>query len=165
MNWLDIVIIICMGIGCVTGLFDGFVRQVVSFIGLLAAIFFAKQVATPIRGFLGQFEFFSSMDGAILMGICYVLSFILIIVAIAFIGSLIHFAVKKTPARALNCILGGLFGWLIWTFSLSILLNLEAVFDKQELLINKQTKNSSVLYTKVVSVVPTIYPFFKGYFK
>ena len=40
MNWLDITLLCLAGIGFVKGLFDGIIKQVVSLIALVIAIFF-----------------------------------------------------------------------------------------------------------------------------
>lgn len=39
MNWLDIILVCLAGIGFVKGLFDGVIKQVVSLIALVVAIF------------------------------------------------------------------------------------------------------------------------------
>lgn len=43
MNWLDIVLVCLAGIGFVKGLFDGVIKQVVSLIALVVAIFFVRR--------------------------------------------------------------------------------------------------------------------------
>ena len=52
MNWLDIVILCLAGIGFVKGLFDGFIKQVVSLIALLFAIFFCGEVADWLKDYI-----------------------------------------------------------------------------------------------------------------
>ena len=44
MNWLDLVLLCLAGFGFVKGLFDGVIKQVVSLIALLAAIFCCAEV-------------------------------------------------------------------------------------------------------------------------
>ena len=45
MNWLDITLLCLAGIGFVKGLFDGIIKQVVSLIALVVAIFFCSKAA------------------------------------------------------------------------------------------------------------------------
>ena len=52
MNWLDIVILCLAGIGFVKGLFDGCIKQVVSLIALLFAIFFCGEVADWLKDYI-----------------------------------------------------------------------------------------------------------------
>jgi membrane protein required for colicin V production len=165
MNWLDIVIIICVVIGLIKGLFAGFIKQVVSFLALIAAIFFSGQLALFLRASSLHLDVFSSMNQALLSAICYILAFALIIILIALLGRVINIAIKMTPAKWLNILLGGLFGTLIWVFLLSIVFNLLYIFDFQSRIIKKETQEKSILYGEIKSVVPTVYPFIREYFK
>ena len=163
MNWLDIVIIVCIAAGLIMGLFDGFVKQVVSFIALIAAIFFAGKIAIPMRSFFWNLAA-DSISPELLTGLCYLLAFIVIIIAISLVGRLIDVAIKMTPAKPLNMLLGGLFGLFIWVFSLSILFNIFAALDNNSQIISKQTQEKSVFYKQVKEVVPMAYPFIRKYF-
>ncbi|MDR2844126.1 MAG: CvpA family protein [Candidatus Symbiothrix sp.] len=165
MNWLDILIIICMAAGLIKGLFDGFVKRAVSFIALIAAIFLAGQIAVPSRNFLLNHVTGNAVSPLIISGICYVLAFVLIIVLITLLGKLISLAIKMTPARPLDILLGGLLGCFIWILSLSILFNVFSVFDVNAMLLSQSTQEKSILYSKVKGVVPTVYPLLKDYFK
>ena len=160
MNWLDLIIIVCIAIGLVKGLFDGFIKQAVSFIALIAAIFFAGQLADWTRSLLRGIELLGGLDPGILTAVCYILSFSLIIIAIVLLGRIVNVAIKMTPAKFLNYLLGGLFGILIVTVSLSILINVLDAFD----IVPAQMRNQSVLYSSVREVVPVIYPIIKEYF-
>jgi membrane protein required for colicin V production len=164
-NWLDLVIIVCITIGLIKGLFGGFIKQVVSFLALVAAIFFAGQLARMVRDYLLHFGLFSSMSSGIFSAICYILAFSLIIIAIVFLGKVVDVAIKMTPARALNTLLGALFGVLVWLFSLSILFNILFAFDSKSHLISKRTQEKSIFYDGIKAIVPTFYPFIKEYFK
>jgi membrane protein required for colicin V production len=165
MNWLDILIIICIAAGLIRGLFAGFIKQVVSFLALILAIFFSGQLALFLRASSQRLDAFSSMNQAILSALCYILAFVLIIIIIVLLGRIINIAIKMTPAKWLNILLGGLFGALIWIFSLSIAFNLLHVFDFQSGIIKKETQEKSIFYKNVKSVVPTVYPFIREYFK
>jgi membrane protein required for colicin V production len=165
MNWLDIVIIVGIAIGLIKGLFDGFIKQLVSFLALILALFFSGQFALFLRDWLRQLDAFSSMNQGILSAICYIFAFVLIIIVIVLLGKVVDIAIKMTPAKFLNILLGGLFGALVWIFSLSIVFNLLYVFDSQSLLISKQTQSKSIFYDGVKAVVPTVYPFMRAYFK
>jgi len=164
MNWLDIVIIVCIAIGLVKGLFDGFIKQVVSLLALIIAILFAGIIAEPIRNFLlDQPSIVNAMPEYVLTGICYILAFTIIILVICGIGKLVEVAIKITPAKTLNYILGGFFGALSWIIALSLAFNLLTVFDPDYKIISKQTRKESVLFNTVNSMVPTLYPYIKNY--
>ncbi len=50
MNWLDIILVCLAGIGFVKGLFDGVIKQVVSLIALVVAIFFLFEGGSLVEG-------------------------------------------------------------------------------------------------------------------
>ena len=52
MNWLDITLLCLAGIGFVKGLFDGIIKQVVSLIALVIAIFFCGKAAAWLKGYI-----------------------------------------------------------------------------------------------------------------
>jgi len=163
MNWLDFVIIGVVIVGLIKGFSDGLVKQVIALVALIAAIFFAGKIAVVLRGFLLSF-FSSDIPSPLLTGICYLLAFSLIIIGIVLLGKLVDLAVKMTPAKPLNLLLGGLFGVLIWALSLSIVFNVFAVFDSNSKIISKETQEKSILYERTKDIVPSIYPFLKHYF-
>ncbi|GHT46654.1 hypothetical protein FACS189440_05150 [Bacteroidia bacterium] len=165
MNWLDLVIVVCVAIGLIKGLFDGFIKQVVSFIALVAAIFFAGQIAVPVRTFLTNHVSSDTVSPQILHGFCYITAFVIIIFIIVLLGKVVDIAIKMTPAKPLNVLLGGLFGIGIWLLSLSILFNIFAVFDSKSTIIPKHVQEKSVFYHRVKDLVPTLYPVWKTYFK
>ncbi|MDL2223726.1 CvpA family protein [Bacteroidales bacterium OttesenSCG-928-M06] len=165
MNWLDIVIIICLAGGLLKGLFDGFVKQVISFLALIVGIVFAKHLAFPVNDFLSRFFTEEIISPPILMIISYILAFILIVLAVNLVGNLISMVIKATPIRPLNMLLGAFFGFALWALTLSIIINGIAYFDKDSELISKQTQERSVLYTRMKDVIPVVYPLIKDYWK
>ena len=164
MNWLDIVIIVCLATGLIKGLKDGLIKQAASLIALIIAVIFAGQVSVPVQGFLMQHFTGSAVSTQIITALCYIIAFVLIIVVIHLIGKLVSFAIKLTPAKPLNILLGGLFGIFIWTLSLSVVLNLFAVFDSNSTIISQQAQENSVLYYPIRQVLPMILPVWKQLF-
>ena len=164
MNWLDLAIITGLGIGLIKGLVAGFIKQAVSLIALIIAIVFAGQVSVPVRIFLMQHITGDGVSPQIITALCYIIAFVLIIAAIVLIGKAVNFAIKLTPAKPLNILLGGLFGIFIWALSLSILFNLFAIFDAGSTIIPSSLKESSTLYHPVKDLLPMIYPVWKQLF-
>jgi membrane protein required for colicin V production len=164
MNGLDIAIVVVIAIGLIKGLKDGFVKQIIALIALILAIVFAGQIAIPVRSFLLQHVTGQAFSPQIITALCYILAFVLIILAISLVGKIIDIAIKLTPAKPLNMLLGGLFGVFIWTLSLSIILNLFAVFDSGSTLLPRRVQEQSALYEPVKSILPTVYPVWKRLF-
>ena len=164
MNWLDWVIIACLVAGLIKGLKDGFVKQAISLAALIIAIVFAGQISIPVRIFLMQYITGEAVSPQIITALCYIIAFVLIIVAITLLGKIVDIAIKLTPAKPLNMLLGGLFGIFIWTLSLSIVLNLFAVFDSGSTIIPKPVQEKSALYLPIKEVLPMVFPVWKRLF-
>ena len=164
MNWLDLGIIVCVGIGLIKGLSAGFIKQAASFIALIIAVIFAGQISIPVRTFLMQHISSEGVSPQIITALCYIIAFVLIILVICLLGKIIDFAIKLTPAKPLNILLGGLFGVFIWTLSLSILFNLLAVFDSGSIILPQQLQETSALYHSIKGILPMIYPVWKRLF-
>ena len=164
MNWLDIVIIVCLATGLIKGLKDGLIKQAVSLAALIIAIVFAGQISVPVRVFLMQHIVGEAVSPQIITAICYIIAFALIIIAIVLLGKIIDFAIKLTPAKPLNMVLGGLFGVFIWTLSLSVVFNLLAVFDPGSTILSQELQDQSILYRTIKGVLPMVYPVWKRLF-
>jgi len=163
MNWFDLIIIVCLVAGLIKGISEGFVKQAVSLVALILAIVFAGQISLPVRIFLMQ-HIGDSISPQIITALCYIIAFVLIILAISLLGKVIDIAIKLTPAKPLNILLGGIFGVFIWTLSLSIVFNLFAVFDSNSTILSEKTQKKSTLYQPIKEVLPTIYPVWKRLF-
>ena len=168
MNWLDIVIIVCIIIGTVHGLITGIVKQVISLVSLIAAILLSGAAANWIRNWIqlhvstGKSDWLSSN---VQNAIYYIIAFLLIISIFSVLAKIVDKMINFTPAGVLNKLFGALFGMFMWALCLSILLNITAVFDSQSRLITKPVKENSVYYEKVKMIFPTVFPYIKDYFK
>lgn len=166
MNWLDIVILVCILIGIIKGLFDGLIKQVLSLVALIAAIFLSGTVATLIRNFVNtHFDMGDSISSDILNITYYILAFIIIFSLLVWLASAATKVINYTPLGILNKLFGAVIGAFLWVLCLSILINLVSVFDKENLIISKQTQEKSVFYERVKTVFPLVYPYIKEYIK
>ena len=166
MNWLDIGIIVCIGIGIVHGLITGIVKQVISLVSLIAAILLSGAVANGIRHWVqthihSENNWFSPN---VQNTIYYVLAFILIISLFAIAAKLVDKIINYTPAGMVNHLFGALFGTFMWVLCLSIFLNFLVVFDSQSRLIPQPVKEKSVCYETVKMLFPTVFPYIKDFF-
>ena len=155
MNWLDIMLAVLLGVGFIKGLFDGFIKQVVSLVSLGIAIFFCGRVGDWLKGYLITMDFFPK-DGIDI--ISTVLAFVLIVLVLSLTGVLVSKVVGATPLGPVDNFFGGLFGLVVLVLFSSLLLNLIEIIDKKEVMISKSVKQSSFLYEPVRSILPLIYP-------
>ena len=86
MNWLDITLLCLAGIGFGKGLFDGFIKQVVSLIALVAAIFLCGEAAGWLRGYIVALGWFPEQGVSVLS---YVAGFILIMGVLVLAGEIV----------------------------------------------------------------------------
>lgn len=155
MNWLDIILVCLAGVGLVKGLFDGMIKQIVSLIALVAAIFFCAKAAAWIKGYLVQLDWFPAESITI---ISYVLGFILIVGILLLVGEITHRLIDVTPLSILNHLGGGLLGVAMMVLFMSLCLNLLEIIDPQSAIIPPTTKVESRFYYTIKEIVPTIYP-------
>lgn len=155
MNWLDIVLLCLAGIGFLKGLFDGMIKQVVSLIALVIAIYFCEEVALRVEGYIVQLDWFSAESARL---ISYLVGFILILGVIVFAGEIIHRFIAATPLSLFNHLGGGALGLIVMLLFLSLGLNVLEIVAKNSSFIAPETKMESHLYFPIKEIVPTIYP-------
>lgn len=154
MNWLDITLLCLAGIGFVKGLFDGVIKQVVSLIALLVAIFFCSKAAAWLKGYIVALGWFPAEGVTVLS---YVAGFLLIMGVIMLAGEIMDRVIGVTPLSVLNHVGGGLVGLCFMVGFVSLLLNLLEGMDKGSVLIPRQAKVESRYYNTVKEIVPNIY--------
>jgi membrane protein required for colicin V production len=166
MNWLDIIIVICLVSGIIKGLFDGIIKQLISIISLILAIVLSGSAATWLRKFVNMhFQIESSFSPGTISAIYYIIAFIIIIVLFSLVAKFVDKIINYTPVEIFNRLFGALFGAFMWMLCLSIFLNIVAVFDSKNLLLYKQTTEKSIYYDKVRKILPSVYPYIKEFFK
>jgi len=167
LNWLDFVILICAIIGIVHGFYTGIVKQIISLVSLVAAVYLSGALANWLRNWIqphiqNENNWFSpNVQNAIF----YVLAFILIVSLFALAAKLVDKIINHTPVGIINRLFGALFGTFMWVICLSILLNFLSVFDNQSQIITKSAKENSAYYERVKMIFPTIFPYIQDFFK
>ena len=155
MNWLDITLLCLAGIGFGKGLFDGFIKQVVSLIALVAAIFLCGEAAGWLRGYIVALGWFPEQGVSVLS---YVSGFILIMGVLVLAGEIVTKVIDATPLSIINHLGGGALGLLLVLLFTSLSLNLLDLVDRSGVFISQETKVESRFYEPIRQIVPTIYP-------
>ena len=155
MNWLDITLLCLAGIGFGKGLFDGFIKQVVSLIALVAAIFLCCEAAGWLRGYIVALGWFPEQGVSVLS---YVAGFILIMGVLVLAGEIVTKVIDATPLSIINHLGGGALGLLLVLLFTSLSLNLLDLVDRSGVFISQETKVESRFYEPIRQIVPTIYP-------
>lgn len=155
MNWLDIVLVCLAGVGFMKGLFDGMIKQVVSLIALVVALFFCTKAADWLREYIIKLDWFPTES---ITTISYIFGFILILGIFLLAGEIVHRIIGATPLSIFNHLAGGVLGLIVTVLFLSLTLNLLEIVDKKSTLISHETKIESRFYQHIQGIVPTIYP-------
>jgi membrane protein required for colicin V production len=108
MNWLDILIIVCLVASAIGGLKTGIIRGLAGFLGLLLGIFLAGLWYERVGGWIGFIH-----NESIAKVIAFILVLAVVMVAVGLLGSLLHKLASSVMLGWLNHLIGGLLGLLI----------------------------------------------------
>ncbi len=106
MNFIDYILIAIVGLSMVLSLWRGFVREMISLIGLVAAFLVASRTSGATGDFLGQW--ISNSTVADIAG--FALVFIIVMILVALIGAIIRKLVDMADLTATDRTLGVFFG-------------------------------------------------------
>lgn len=106
MNFFDYILIALVGLSMVLSLWRGFVREIISLIGLVAAFLVAARLSAQAGDFLG--EWITNATVADIAG--FVLVFVIIMTLVGIIGAIIRKLVGMADLTATDRTLGIFFG-------------------------------------------------------
>ncbi len=106
MNLFDYLLITVIGLSMILSLWRGFVREIISLIGLVAAFLVSSRVSGQTGDFLGRW--ISNGTLADIAG--FALVFVLVMIAVGLLGALVRRLVDAADLTATDRTLGVLFG-------------------------------------------------------
>ena len=130
MNTLDVIVIICLGYGLISGLIKGFIVEVSGVIAIFFGVLGAFKFASLFTQFILKYV---ALDPKIVKGICFLILFIGIVYGISLLAKMITKTLQIIALGLLNRIMGGLFGLIKW---LVIISSLVLVFNQIESVIS-----------------------------
>lgn len=145
---LDGFILVVLAGGLIRGLQVGAVRQVASLLGLLIAFFAAVQFMRPV-GILVADSLGLSMEAAPLIG--FVVLFIGVQLVALALSRLVEAVLDSLSLGIANSVVGGALGG----FKAALLLSVLFLVGAQVTLPGPETRDASVLYGPVATVLPT----------
>ena len=149
METIDIIIIVLLVIGLISGLRDGLVKQIAGLAGLIGGLLLGRAFYMPVGEWLGT-TFGISAEAAGLT------AFILIMVVVPLLFSLVGWLVSKLLSVIclgwINRILGGVVGVLKFALFVGIVITGIEFFDKRDTLVSEKKKEASVLYYPIYDV-------------
>jgi membrane protein required for colicin V production len=106
LNFVDYILIAIVGLSMVLSLWRGFVREIISLIGLVAAFLIASRLSGRTGDFLGQW--ITNPTGADVAG--FALVFVIVMIVVGLIGAIIRRLVDLAALTATDRTLGVFFG-------------------------------------------------------
>jgi membrane protein required for colicin V production len=155
MNIFDIIIAALLIFGFVRGVMKGLFVEVASLVALIAGVYGAIHFSYFIGDFLKEYVSWSAEYVSLA---AFAGTFILIIIAIAFLGKILTKLADFASLGVINKILGGVFGALKIGLILSVVFIFFGKINDTIPFMKKKTLEESILYEPVKKVAPTIFP-------
>ena len=155
MNWIDIIIIVILGISLISGFSTGFVKEISSLIALILGVWgsikFSSFTATKL------FEWFNITGG---FGglIAFIVTFLIIILIVHLLATAIDKVIKAASLGIVNKSFGALFSALKTVLVLSVVFMVVNAFDEHFHFMPEKTVEESSLYSPIADIVPAIFP-------
>ncbi len=155
MNIFDIVIAVILIFAFVRGFMKGFFVEIASLIaligGIYGAIYFSYFAADILKRYVDWSENYITLTA-------FAVTFIAIVIAVSSLGKVFTKMANFVALGMVNKILGGVFALLKSAVILSVIFVFIARLNNIIHFIEKETLETSVLYTPVKKIVPTIFP-------
>ncbi len=147
--WVDVVIAVVVGLSVITGMFRGFVKELIS-LGVWVLAFWFAMTYSQIAG--AWFKPYIADKTA-----CTAVGFIIILVATLIVGAIVNGIISHLLHRSglsgIDRLLGGGFGFVRGVFIVALLM---LVFKMTSLPVNEYRSNS-VLYAQFDPLVEWLY--------
>jgi membrane protein required for colicin V production len=104
--WVDIVLLAVLAMSVLVGLWRGFVFEIVSLLGWVAAFVFANLSASSVSELLPS----EQANAAVRYWVAYALVFVIVLIACSLLARMMRALISATPLSLLDRVLGGAFG-------------------------------------------------------
>jgi len=151
---LDIFLLIPMLLFAWGGYKKGFIISLASLAALLLGLYFAFFFSDYSAGLLTEYF---TISEKYLAAISFVVTFVVVIVAVILLGNALEKVVKVLMLGFLDKAAGAVFGLLKGALYMSILIFVVNYFDSGQNIIKKENREKSLFYEPVESVAPFLY--------
>jgi len=155
MNWIDFIIIILLVFGLARGFINGFIKELASLLALILGIWGAIKFSTFTAGKL--YDYFD-MTGQYVGIIAFLITFVIIVIIIHFIGLVVDKFVEKISLGVLNSLLGLIFGVFKTALFLSVIFVVLNAIDAKHHFLPRAKIEDSRLYNPIADLAPAIFP-------
>lgn len=158
MTTIDIFILVILGLGLISGLAKGFIKQVCTLVGLVAGLLVARALYTMVGEQLAP-HIGTSVSVAQIISFIVIWAIIPALLMLA--GAALTRALEIVHLGAVNRLLGGIAGMALHLLFLGILVKVVEYVDPEEKLLSHQTKEESVFYHPVEETAGMFFPAIK----
>ena len=155
MNFIDLIIVVLLILGAVRGFTDGFVKELASLLALILGIWGAIKFSSFTAARL--YEYFD-MTGRYVGIIAFMVTFIVIVILIHFIGVLVDKFVDAIQLSFLNRLVGIVFGLFKTALILSVIFVILNAIDARHPFLPKDKIEQSKFYNPIADIAAAIFP-------
>lgn len=155
MNIIDIVLACLLVFGLVIGYRRGLFVELTSLVGLVLGVYGAIHFSYFLANFLeGKLDW----DPSMIQVIAFAGTFLIIVMALVFLGKALTTIAETIMLGYFNKILGAIFGALKYALIVSVVLIIFSEFNKTFKFMDKSKTRDSILYEPVKNFAPLIFP-------
>jgi membrane protein required for colicin V production len=155
MNYLDIILIILLGLAALRGLKKGLILELATLVALVLGVLAGFYLSDFVSGLLEKgFDY----HGKYINIISFIIIFIVVIVLVRLLARVIEKAVKAIALGFLNKLGGAIFSVLKTAFILSVLIYFMDRFDENKRIIKPEARSNSLLFSLVQKLAPAFIP-------
>ena len=160
MNTTDTILLLLIIVpGLIAGLKKGFIFQAVTLLAVWLGALVSYQFAKPLGENLSTFVKLPE-------NVVHLLSFVVIFIAVYLVLSLIGLGVRKVVkdivGAGIDKLLGVIIGILKQALIIALLIMVFDTVNNTIVLVNRETLDSSVVYTKLHDTANVVFPFIKN---
>ena len=158
METFDIIVLTLALIAFIAGFITGLIMQLTILGGVILSSFFSGQLADWLSPLLTDWI---GNSPHIIKPLSYMLSFIVIFTLLIIAGKLIQSLFKAVKINIVNRFFGGLSGLLTCLFIISVLLNIVAEVDKNQVVLTHDIRENSLTYKPVREISTVVAPYLR----
>jgi len=155
MNWIDATIVVILILSMVMGFINGLVKEVASLAALILGIWGAIKFSSFTAAKL--YDYFD-MTGKYVGIIAFIITFMIIVVIIHFIGIIADKIVNAVSLGFVNRLLGIVFGLLKTVLIMSVFLVVLKAIDSHKPFLPKDRIEESMFFNPISDIAPVIFP-------
>jgi membrane protein required for colicin V production len=157
MNWLDIILVLPLLVGLVRGLMRGFISEVIAILVVFLGVLGARFGAPAFSGWLlSQFAWPQGVCDVV----AYILLFLAIAIVLAIVAKLLNKFMKAIHLGWANRLAGGLFGTAKYALIvLVVVFAMDRTNDAFHWLDNAPVVNESIVYPYMVQATDALLSF------